>query len=176
MFKNFVLGLYSYYFAISRAPLLSSYTLQWIFVIGSSEVKPLCLNSLRGLIIGMDSLSAYERPVYSLYVLDKAISVCICDLWSMGNPSYIITYPCLDLAVSVSSLSDLLQLPAKSTSTHTSNTLSLSGWSVVPSLTLSIRYFPSHLIAYPCSLLGYIDNLAHWWMMYAMSGLKLLSR
>ena len=156
MFKNFFLSLYLCSFAISRAPLLSSYTLQWIFVIGSSEVKPLCLNYLRSLIIGMASFSEYERPVYSLSVLDKALPVCICDLWSMGHPSYIITYPCLDLAVSLSSLYDLFQLPTKSASTHTSNPLPFSGWSVVPSLTSSFRYFPSHLRACPCSLLGYV--------------------
>jgi hypothetical protein len=43
--------------------------------------------SFNNFIIGIALRKAYDRPVYSLSVLDRAISVCNCDFQMIGQPA-----------------------------------------------------------------------------------------
>ena len=81
-----------------------------IFGFAESTLKPLRFISLWSSIIGIASLRVYDRLVYSLSVLESAISVCIWDFQMMGHPWYDTMYPCWDLAVSRSHASFLSQV------------------------------------------------------------------
>ena len=61
----------------------------------------------------MESCSAYYKPLYSLSVEDKSHYIYSCDLCISVNFGYILTYPCLDLLVSGSSVSFGSHLPEK---------------------------------------------------------------
>ena len=139
-------------------------------------MKPLRFIYLRSSIIGIASLRAYDRPVYSLSVLESAISVCIWYLQMMGHPWYDTMYPCRDLTVSRSHASFLSQLPAKSASTNTSNSLELEGRSMRPLSRVPFSYRPNHRGALVCSTFGPVVNLAHWWVIHEMSLLVPLLR
>ena len=59
-----------------------------------------------------------DNPMYSLSVELNAISVCSWDFQTIGQPAYMMKYPCREHAVSRSlNASSLSQLPAKSAST-----------------------------------------------------------
>ena len=127
--------------------------------------------------IGIASRNAYDKPVYSLSVLLRAISVWSCDRQVIGHLAYVITYPCHDLAVSGSEDASFeSQFPAKSASTYTSIPLLGDGRMIVPLSRVPLRYLPSHLMALPCSTFGSVVNRAHWCTMYTMSPLEPLSR
>src|SRR5210317_2032734 len=100
LLRCFVLGLNLCTFAISRAPVLSSKTLQCTFASAKSIGIPIAIISSNSLIIGIASLKAYDKPVYSDSVDDNATSVCSCDFHTNGHPANVMKYPCLDLAVS----------------------------------------------------------------------------
>ena len=84
-------------------------------------------NYFISLITSMALRSSYDNLLYQLYIEDKSNSVCSCDLCSSGHLAYIIIYPCLDILVSVSSVSFESQLPEKYTSTCTSIYFPLNG-------------------------------------------------
>ena len=81
-----VLDLYLCVLAISNAPLLSSNTLHVTFGTVVSIGNPLLLISSNICIIGITSLNAWDRPVYSASVDDRHISVCNYDFNDTGNP------------------------------------------------------------------------------------------
>ena len=79
-----------------------------------------------------------------------------------GHPAYIMTYPCLDLTVSVSSLSFGYQLPAKYSSTLTSIYLPSTGISIPTLSHAPFRYLTNHILNFTCYFLGKIEKQAHW--------------
>ena len=154
-------------FAISNAPLLSSKTLQCTLGLWSLIGNPCCCISFMSSIIGIASRSAYDRPIYSLSVDDSAISVCSWDFHMIGHPAYIITYPCLERAVSGSfPAMSMSQFPAKSASTNTSNDRSNCGRRWIPLSFVPLRYLAIQRTAFPCSVFGSEQNRAHWGTAY----------
>ena len=157
---------------ISIAPVFSLITLQWTFGFSESTLKPLRFISLRISITGI----AYDRPVYSLSVLESVISVCIWDFQMMEHLWYDTMYPCQDLAVLRSHVSFFSQLPAMSASTNTFNSLALEGRSMSPFSQVPFRYWPNHRRALACSTFGAVVNLSNRWVINEMSLLVPLSR
>ena len=104
--------------------------------------------------MGMASLSAYERPVYSASVVLIAISLCNWLFHIIGTRLYMMMYPWRDLAVSRLSVSMRSHNPAKSESTKTSKPFESSGSMVRPRLTVFFKYLPNHFTALPCSTFG----------------------
>ena len=139
-------------------------------------MKLLRFISLRSSIIGIASLREYDRPVYPISVLNSAIPVCIWYFQMMGHLWYDTMHPCRDLAVSRSHASFLSQLPVKSASTNTSNSLELEGRIMRPLSRVPFRYRPNHQRALACSTFEPVVNLAHWWVINEMSHLVPLSR
>ena len=81
-----VRGRYLWTFAISNAPLLSSNTLHRTLALWDRIGNPACFNSCSKSIIGIASRNPYDRPVYSLSVLDNAISVWSWDFHTIRQP------------------------------------------------------------------------------------------
>jgi hypothetical protein len=77
--KCLVLGRHLNSFAITKVPLLSSYTWQWIVGFSPNTGNTSCFISSRRFIIGIASLKAYDS------LLLKAISVFNCDLHCIGH-------------------------------------------------------------------------------------------
>ncbi len=63
--------------------------------------------------IGMVAWSAVDKPMNLLSVELSAISVWSCDAQRIGQPVYMMMYPCLDWAVSQDLASEWFQLPEK---------------------------------------------------------------
>ena len=106
----------------SRAPLLSSKTVQCTFGGRESTSRPFSLASWSIPIMGMTSLKLMERAMYSASVVDIAVIVCILETHVMGAPAKRMSQPERDLDV-IGSIwaSHFRQLPAKSVSTQHSN-------------------------------------------------------
>ena len=85
--------------ASSRAQLLSSKTVQWTFGGRSWSCSPFLRVSLRMPINGMTSLTLVDSAMYSAYVVDRAVIVCILDAQVMGAPAKWMTQPDQDLDV-----------------------------------------------------------------------------
>ena len=61
----------------------------------------------------MNFLNKCENPVYSLHVLEKRISICNCDSYTMEHLLYGVVYPYLDLTGSISMVDSFkYELPA----------------------------------------------------------------
>ena len=89
--------------ACSRAPELSSKSVQQIVGVDTIfSPLNLSLNSQMRCIIGIVSWSAKLKLMYSLSVVERAISVCILDTHDIGHPEYVIKYPDRDFAVETS--------------------------------------------------------------------------
>lgn len=88
--------------AISKAPELSSNSWQCTLGVLHGISNPAAFNSLIKRIKGIISRSAVLKEMYSLSVVDSAISVCNFEAHTSGKPAYIITCPDLDLAVELS--------------------------------------------------------------------------
>ena len=123
---------------------MSSKTFQCILENSVSIGKTFSFNYLSSLITGMVLRSTYDRLVYFLSDKDKAHSVCKYYFCSSGHHMYIMKYMCLDLVVSVSSISFGSHLPAKSVSTYTSKYIPLTGHSMVPLSCITFRYLSNH--------------------------------
>ena len=143
--------------------------LQWTFTLWSRTSNPFFLISLRSSISGIASLTAYDNPVYSASVVLSEISVWSWDFDTIGQPAYIMMYPCLDRTESTSLSYFLCQFPQKLLSTNTSNDLVRSGLKMRPLLGVPSKYRPIHQTASPCSLRGSVDYCAHWRIVYASS-------
>ena len=100
-----------------------------------------------------------ESPMYSLSVELKEISDCNRDAHDMGNPLYIITYPCRDREVSLSH-SEIVesQFPEKSASTYAVNS-SFVTFDIIP--LSGLRYLAIHFTSFPCSSFGSSQNREH---------------
>jgi hypothetical protein len=85
--------------AISRAPALSSNTLQCIVGNAVFRLKLLSFNSCNMYIIAVTSFNEWERAMYSASVQLCAMSVCSLEHHEIGHAAYMIMYPVLDLAV-----------------------------------------------------------------------------
>ena len=108
--------------ASSRAPLLSSNTVQCTLGGRQSIVSPCSLASRSIPIMGMTSLKLVERAMYSASVVDIAVIVCILEAHVMGALAKRTSQPDRDLNVMGSMWASLFhQLPAKSASTQQSN-------------------------------------------------------
>ena len=69
--------------------------------------------------IGISSLHAVDRAMYSAFVVERAVSVCNLDAQVTGQPAYVMAHPECDLEV-VGSVPTILRSkpPAKSASTQ----------------------------------------------------------
>ena len=84
---NFVLGLIFGTVAISKAPLLSSKTLQCTVGFVAVKLYPFCCSSLTSSISGMVSHNAVLSAMNSASVVDKAICVCSLEFHTIGQPA-----------------------------------------------------------------------------------------
>ena len=161
----------------SRAPLLSSKTVQCILGGKSSMLTPCARASVRSPISGITSLRLEESAMYSASVVDMAVMVCILDAQVMGAPAKRTIHPKRDLAV-IGSLcaSAWRQFPAKSASTQQSNCLDLLGCMIMPLSCVASRYRPIRFTASVWIFLGASEKRVHWWMLTEMSGLVDFSR
>ena len=117
----------------SRAPLLSSKTVQWILGGKSPTGKPCSHASMRSPIEGMTSLRLVDSAMYSASVVDMAAIVCIFDAQVIGAPANRTIHPDHDLDVMGSIwTSAWRQFPAKSASTQQSKCQSLLGCVRIP--------------------------------------------
>ena len=115
----------------SMHPLLSSKTVQWTVGMVQEKVKTGC-NSCRSPIRGMTSRSDCDRAMYSLSVVERAISVCSFDDQMIGQFAQNITYPVRDITDDGSSLHDVFQSPANDASTYVSIIFVLLGLNSIP--------------------------------------------
>ena len=160
----FVLGRIFGVWAISAVPSLSSKTVHVMIGLVHPMEMFLDLSSSMSSMRGMTLQRTLDSPMYSLSVVLSAISVWSWEAHAMGIPRYVMTYPCLDLAVSLSCSAIVAsQLPAKSASTYTMNGSSFIV-ACMPLVRVPCRYLPSHFIACVCSVLGFSQNRAHWWV------------
>ena len=98
--------------AISRDPLLSSNTLQCIFVDESELRNILSFNSFHKFAIGITSLIAIDMAIYSVSIVDNTICVCSLELQVIAHTMKVIVYPVLNFAVLISSSDvNLFQFP-----------------------------------------------------------------
>ena len=119
--------------ANSKAPLLSSKTVQWIFGGTSLILTPCSTASLSMPISGITSLRLVDKAIYSASVVDNAVIVCILDAHMISAPAKRIIHPERDLAVIGSLLASCgRQLPEKSASTQHSKYLSSFGRMMSP--------------------------------------------
>jgi hypothetical protein len=133
--------------ASSRAPELSSKSLQCTTGAEAGTLKPRSWISLRNCIIGMVSRSASLRQTHSASVLDKAISVCSLECHTTGHPAHLMMQPVLDFVVASSSLlSPNYQLPLWSASANTVKEKSF-GSRIRPSSLVPLKYRPILLTA-----------------------------
>ena len=114
-------------------PLLSSWTVQCITGVPSPRGITLCSSRSR-LMRGMTSRKDGENAIYSLSVVDNAISVWSLLLQMIGQLAYRTTYPVRERTEDDSSLHSLFHSPAKDASTKVSMLRVLSGRKRMPSL------------------------------------------
>ena len=97
-------------------PLLSSNTEECILGT-SSDLGMTTSSSFNNSTSGKVSLSDCDNAIYSLYVVDSAISLCNFEHHIIGQSAYFIKYPVLDITDEDSSLQILFQSPANEAST-----------------------------------------------------------
>ena len=114
--------------ASSKAPLLSSNTVQWTFGGKNFTRRPCSVASFNMPIKGITSLKLVERAIYSASVVDSAVMVCILDAQGIGAPAKQMSHLDRDFDVIGSICMSLLsQFPAKSASTQHSKRRSSLG-------------------------------------------------
>ena len=127
--------------------------------------------------MGNASLSDCEKDTCLALVLDSAIIVCSLDFHVRRHCVYMTAYPVRDFAVSgLCSASACIHEPVNSASAKTSRSCASIGDIIRPlSLVLHI-YFAKCIRASSFDLRGLLQKHAHWWTVYAMSGLVHFSR
>ena len=107
IFICLVRGRYLCSLAISKAHMLSSNTLQWMRDGDWCGTRSWLAISCKRCIMGMASLNAQLRPMYSDSLLLRAMCGWSWLFQQIGQPVYVMQYPCLDFAVSIFSVSSL---------------------------------------------------------------------
>lgn len=107
---------------------------------------------------GNNSLVAVDKAMYSLSVVERAISV-----WSyvMGRPQKVMTKPVLDNAFSRKVAHSLCHMPAKSASMNISRVRDLFGFKSKPLSFVADKYLTIHLTASSWIAFGCEQYLAH---------------
>ena len=152
-------------FATSRAPELSSNTLQ--NTVGAVLIVLILLvfiSSMR-LRIGITVVRDCDKLMYSASIVLRAHCVCNFDCHTMGQPVYKIMYPVRDFVVLTSSTAVFIfQFPGKTASAKTSKDCFLSGLSIIPLFLVFIRYFIRCSASRPWEFLGSSQNRVYWWV------------
>jgi hypothetical protein len=110
---------------------------------------------------GNSSLVAVDKAIYSLSVVERAISV-----WSLlhhvtGHPQKYITKPVLDKTFSHKVAYSVCHTPAKSASTNISRVKDLFGFTSKPLSFVADKYLTIHLTASSWIAFGCEQYLAH---------------
>ena len=125
---------------------------------------------------GSSSRVAEDKGIYSLSVVDKAISDWSLLVQEIGNPQKVTTKPVLDKTLFLRWLHSLCQRPAKSASTYMSKLNEQFGRSIMPLSLVARRYRPNLFTANSCSARGALQNRAHWCTVILISDLVWLAR
>lgn len=111
----------------------------------------------------MVSWSTVLRLIYSLLVVDSAISVCILDAHEIGHPDFIIKYTNPDFAVIMSWIEVFsFQSPKKTISANTKKLWLRSGCKIRPIWQVPRRYCLFYFTASAWDFFGLAAKQVHW--------------
>jgi hypothetical protein len=103
---------------------------------------------------GKSSHVAVDNAMYSLSVLERAISVCNLLHHVTGHPQKVTTKPVRDSTFSCKAAYSLCHIPAKSASMNISRVMDVFGFSINPLSFVADKYLMIHLTANSWIALG----------------------
>ena len=134
-------------------------------MVGVDTISPqlnLCLTSPIRHIIGIVSQSAVLKLIYSLSVVERAISICTFEAHKIGQPEKVIKYPDRDFAAVMSLIAvTSFQLPTRLASAQTRKLCLEFGCKIKTLSQVPMRYLPICLTASAWDFIGFAAKQVH---------------